>query len=152
MNVSALEGIGSSRSKLLNDMGIFTVMDLVNHFPRDYDDRSEIKTISMLSPGAANTIRGVIVSEGENVVFKPGSPVLTKFILKDETGVLELVWFGQPYLKQYFKKNQEYLFTGKVKETFGRLYRLQMESPAAEHFLGNAFGQGIYGYDASCGE
>jgi len=133
MDVSTLEGVGSNRSKLLNDMGIYTITDLINYFPRNHDDRSEIKTISMLSPGTTNTIRGVIATDGENIIFKPGSPVMTKFILQDKTGVLELVWFGQPYLKQYFKKNQEYLFTGKVKEAFGRVYRLQMESPDYEN-------------------
>ena len=110
------------------EVGVNTVEDLLNYLPRDYDDRSEIKTISMLSPGITHTIRGTITSEAENVSFK-ASKVMTKLRLEDETGELTLVWFGQPYLKKNFKKYDEYLFTGRVSENYGRL---QMESPEYE--------------------
>ena len=129
MDISKLSGVGPGRAKILRDMGIVTVLDLVNYFPRDYDDRSEIKTISMLTPGTTHTIRGIIATEGENITFRPGGPVMTKLLLEDETGLLELIWFGQPYLKRNFKKHETYLFTGRVVESYGRL---QMESPDYE--------------------
>ena len=140
MDISDLAGIGPSRAKVLKDMGIDTIQDMVRYFPRDYDDRSRIKTISMLTPGTTHTICATISAEGENVVlpskanqFKPSSTTITKLLLKDETGAIELVWFGQPYLKRNFKKNDTYLFTGRVVEYFaGGTSRLQMESPDYE--------------------
>ena len=134
MDISKLAGVGPGRAKLLREMGIATILDLVNYFPRDYDDRSEIKTISMLTPGTTHTIRGIIASEGENITFRPGTPVMTKLMLEDETGLLELIWFGQPYLKRNFKKHETYLFTGRVVESYGRL---QMESPDYEKIPAN---------------
>jgi ATP-dependent DNA helicase RecG len=128
--VTSLSGISPQRAKTLKAMGIETVGDLLRFYPRDYDDRCQIKTINMLNPDAVNTIRGFILFEPENVVFpskKGGKPlVMTKARLKDETGELELIWFNQPYLKKYFKRETEYYFTGKVKQN---VYRLQMESP-----------------------
>jgi len=136
VDISALSGVGPGRAKILLDMGIASVADLVNHFPRDYDDRSEIKTISMLTPGTTHTIRGTISAEGENISFRPGAPVMTKLLLEDETGVLELIWFRQPYLKKVFKRHEHYLFTGRVVDSYGRL---QMESPDYEKIPPAAF-------------
>ena len=129
MDISSLPGIGPGRAKLLSNMGISTVGGLILFFPRDYDDRRQIKTISMLTPGTAHTIRGTIAAEGENISFRPGGPVMTKLLLRDDTGSLELVWFGQPYLKRTFRKHDVFLFTGRVVESHGRL---QMESPDYE--------------------
>jgi len=128
LDIAKLPGIGPGRAKILAEVGISTVEDLTNYLPRDYDDRSEIKTISMLTPGITHTIRGTITSEPENISFR-ASKIMTKIRLEDETGELTLVWFGQPYLKKNFKKNDSYLFTGRVSENYGRL---QMESPEYE--------------------
>ena len=132
--ISSLPGIGPSRAKLLNDMGIQTIDDLLSYFPRDYDDRSQIKTVSMLVPDAAHTthsIQAEIKREPENIVFNRPNTLLnmTKLILQDETGMIDLIWFGQPYLKKTFKKGETYVFTGRVSEKYGRL---QMESPEYE--------------------
>jgi ATP-dependent DNA helicase RecG len=114
MQISELKGVGAKRTHALQSAGIFTAADLLEYFPRDYDDRSKVKTISELIPEAVNTIRGVAAFEPQNAVRKKFS--ITKLIIKDHTGTLELIWFNQPYLKKYFKKGNEYIFTGKVRE------------------------------------
>lgn len=124
MKVSTLPGIGAGREKTLKGMGINTVADLLRYFPRDYDDRSDVRLISELELNISQTVRGTIASAGEAVTLRPGMSIV-KFMLQDESGTLELVWFGQPYLKQQFKKGDSYFFTGRV----SRRARLQMESP-----------------------
>jgi len=138
MDITNLTGIGAKRAIALRAAGLNTIYDLISYFPRDYDDRSQIKTVAELVPGAVNTIRGSISGEPENInpsgkrSFAKGSRslTLTKALLKDNTGSLEIVWFNQPYLKKYFRVGQEYIFTGKVKLDFKN--RLQMESPDYE--------------------
>jgi len=138
MDIKNLTGIGEKRAMALRAAGFHTVYDLINYFPRDYDDRSQIKTVEALIPGAVNTIRGHISAEPENTnpyskgrKSTRGRPLtLTKATLKDSTGSLELVWFNQPYLKKYFRVGQEYIFTGRVKLDFKN--RMQMESPDYE--------------------
>jgi len=135
MDITKLTGIGEKRAQALRAAGLNTIFDLINYFPRDYDDRSQIKTIEELIPGAVNTIRGTLASEPDNVnpprKNMGGRPLtLTKALLKDTTGKLEMVWFNQPYLKKYFKTGQEYIFTGRVRHDFKN--QLIMESPDYE--------------------
>ncbi|MCL2216902.1 MAG: ATP-dependent DNA helicase RecG [Defluviitaleaceae bacterium] len=133
MEITKLSGVGVKRAEALAAAGINTVADLLNHFPRDYDDRSNVKTIAELTPDAVNTLRGVVAYEPENASLRL---IITKAVVKDHTGTLELVWFNQPYLKKYFKKGGEYIFTGKVRAlSYGGADagpRLQMQSPDYE--------------------
>jgi len=143
MNISELSGVGAKRAHSLYSAGIATVADLLSYFPRDYDDRSQIKTVAELVPGAVNTIRGVVSADPENaVVPRKGAPALniTKIAIKDGTGTLEIVWFNQPYLKKYFKKNSEYVFTGKVSDLYSG--RVQMQSPEYEPCSGDELSHG----------
>ena len=127
MKISQLKGVGIKRARALQLAKIFTISDLLNHFPKDYDDRSEIRTINSLIPDTVNTIRGIVTQDPENATLK-NSLNLTKVKIKDHTGTLELIWFNQPYLKKYFKRNTEYIFTGKIKNGS----KLQMQSPDYE--------------------
>lgn len=133
MNITKLTGVGAKRAHSLYNSGICTVADLLNHFPRDYDDRSQVgKTVAELMPDAVNTLRGTIAADPESAsIPRKGAPALTltKLLIKDHTGTLEIVWFNQPYLKKYFKRGGEYIFTGKVREIGGKL---QMQSPEYE--------------------
>ncbi|MCL2839287.1 MAG: ATP-dependent DNA helicase RecG [Defluviitaleaceae bacterium] len=140
MHITKLSGVGTKRADALAAAGITTVADLLNYFPRDYDDRSHVKTIAELTPDAVNTLRGIVAREPENADLRrkggSGFFTITKVIIKDHTGTLELTWFNQPYLKKYFKKGSEYIFTGKVKLlTFGggsAETRMQIQSPDYE--------------------
>jgi len=139
MKILELSGVGAKRAHSLYTAGIITITDLLNHFPRDYDDRTQVKTVAELSPDAVNTIRGVVASDPETaVVPRKNAKALsiTKVIIKDHTGTLELVWFNQPYLKKYFKKHSEYIFTGVVRELYGG--RVQMQSPEYEPCIDNS--------------
>ena len=133
MNITKLTGVGAKRAHSLYNSGICTIADLLNHFPRDYDDRSQVgKTVAELMPDAVNTLRGTIAADPESAsIPRKGAPALTltKLLIKDHTGTLEIVWFNQPYLKKYFKRGGEFIFTGKVREIGGKL---QMQSPEYE--------------------
>ncbi|MCL1845603.1 MAG: ATP-dependent DNA helicase RecG, partial [Defluviitaleaceae bacterium] len=134
-----LPGVGAKRAHALNSVGIFTVADLLEYFPRDYDDRSKIKTVAELIPNAVNTIRGVVSREPESATFS-GKLNITKLHIHDHTGTLEILWFNQPYMKKNFKKGDEYIFTGKVREIFGTGLFLQMQSPEYESVVRQAHG------------
>ncbi|MCL1997828.1 MAG: ATP-dependent DNA helicase RecG [Turicibacter sp.] len=125
MQITEIPGIGTARAKLLAN--VHTVEDLVNYFPRNYVDRTQIKTISSLDVDVVQTIKATIVQGADNSVVKGKN--ITKLLLSDEGGSLEIVWFGRAYLKHVFKEGETYIFTGKVRENF---YKLQMESPEYE--------------------
>lgn len=125
-SVLKLNNIGEQRANLLNKLNIYTLKDLLEHFPRDYEDRSVIKKINGCQVGEVVTIKGKIVGKGES--SRIGSLNITKIKVKDDTGVIDIVWYNQPYLKNNFY-NHEFIFTGKVKTKYNRL---QIDSPDYE--------------------
>lgn len=117
-SVSEIHNIGKQRLLYLNNMGIFTVEDLIEHFPRDYDDRSDIKTISDLVPNEVNTFIGSIDGNADTLRIK--NMVMTRAKIADETATVNAVWYNQPYLKNTFKSGQQYIFTGKYQHSHGK--------------------------------
>jgi len=125
--VESIKGVGEQTLKKLNKLNIYTVGDLLYHFPREYEDRSKIRKISEIEYNEVNTILAKIGTLPQNL--KKGRQILTKVNLRDDSGSLFAVWFGQPYLKKQFQLNDTYLFSGKVTFKYGQI---QMESPDYE--------------------
>lgn len=129
-NIQYLKGVGPYVAKVLNKLGIFDIVDLLYYVPRDYDDRSNIKPIGFSTPGERQTVNGVIVSLNE---FKPRARghvhSVLKALVRDETGILEGIWFNQPYLKEKFSVGKRVFFRGKIEIYNGRR---QINSPDFE--------------------
>lgn len=124
-NIEILNGIGSKRKALLNKIGIFTVGDLLDYFPRGYEDRSVICAIKDLPVDEKATFRGYI-EKAENT--RIGQRVITKATVSDLTGRVNIVWYNQPYLKNSLSFVDEYMFTGVMTKKYGR----QVVSPEFE--------------------
>lgn len=116
-SIEKLSGVGERRKKLLNKLGIYTVRDLIDYFPRTYEDRSVIFPIKDISEDGKATFRGYIKSI-ENTRF--GGKVITNATVYDETGKIRVVWYNQPYLKNSLSLTDEYLFTGTFRKKYGR--------------------------------
>ncbi|MBR1443636.1 MAG: ATP-dependent DNA helicase RecG, partial [Firmicutes bacterium] len=126
-DITSVKNIGASRAEKLKKLNIFTVKDLIEYIPRDYDDRSTSVKINEVKINEVNTVKGVIMSKGENVKIK--NITVTKIRLKDDSGFIELVWYNQPYMKNAFEYRGQYIVTGKVTNKYGRV---QMASPEYE--------------------
>ncbi|MEG1580482.1 MAG: ATP-dependent DNA helicase RecG [Bacteroidaceae bacterium] len=112
-DIKYLKGIGPSRSKLLNDeLGIFSLNDLLYFFPFKYIDRSSIYFINHLQVGMPFVqLKGKIISfntEGE------GRKRRLSALFSDGTGTIELIWFaGIKFIAKSLKFNQTYVLLGK---------------------------------------
>lgn len=126
-SIECIKNIGNQRTEKFNKLGVFTIEDLIEYYPRDYEDRSDIKNISSLIINSVNTFKGIIKNKPENISFN--NLKLTKAKIIDNTGSIECVWFNQPYLKNSIKLKTKYIFTGKVIEKNGKV---QVESPDYE--------------------
>ena len=131
-----LKNVGEQRAKKLNRLGIQTIGDLLEHYPRDYKDRSRMVTIADLSETEENTFVALVRGEGQSV--RRGRLVMTKVQAYDETGEITLVWYNQPYMKTAFQPNESYLFTGKMQKKYGRM---EIASPEYE-IVGKSFAGG----------
>lgn len=125
--VTEIKNIGGEREKLLASLNIHTVGDLVEYFPRDYDDRSDILPVSQLKAGEDATFTAKVISQPQ--VMRIKKLTIVKILLSDGTGNIEGVWYNQPYMKNSLKEGQLYLFSGKITEKYNRL---QVESPETE--------------------
>jgi ATP-dependent DNA helicase RecG len=121
-----IKGVGPNRFKLLNRLGIYTVEDLLYYFPRRYEDRRVFSPIAQLQPKSLATIKGEILTLNMHR-SKKGLTIL-QLTVADDSGVITVVWFNQPFMKRYFKIGQTVILYGKVE----RYRRLQMSSPDFE--------------------
>ena len=116
-SLTALPGIGPQRLAQLNKLGLFSIEDLLRWFPRDYEDRRTIRPIAQLEEGAAVCVHAVVADEPRKSRL-PGGRTMARCRVFDSTGMLQLTFFNQPYLK--LERGREYVFFGKPEFTGGR--------------------------------
>ena len=126
-DISTLKNIGEQRREKLNKMGVYTVLDMLEYFPRDYEDRSVLTPIADITPGSSFGFVARLADKPTLTV--KGKFKLVRAKLTDGTGQLEAVWFNQPYLKNSFQVGKDYWFFGKTSEKYGLL---QVDSPEWE--------------------
>ncbi len=110
--ITVLRGIGESYKYLIGKLGIGIVEDLLYHFPFRYEDFSKVISISEAREGETVTVNGVM-EKIDNIYTRNGKRI-TRAKISDHTGFLDVYWFNQHYLKNYFKPGQNYTFSGKV--------------------------------------
>ena len=123
-DVKYVKGVGPNRVTLLNGLGIFTLEDLISHYPRDYEDRSKPKKIAELIDGEEVLIEVFPVSRMTEI--RAGKMKIYKLVVRDDTGTMIITWFNQSYLKNRFKMGEKYKFFGKVNMKYGKM---EMNSP-----------------------
>jgi ATP-dependent DNA helicase RecG len=126
--VQYVKGVGTKLAQVLSKLNLYTLGDLLFHLPRRYEDRRQFRKIAHARAGDAVTVSGKLVTV-DNV--KVRNLTLTKAYLDDGSGVLELVWYNQPYMKDTLNKlrNSQIVAYGIIKES---PYGLQMETPEWE--------------------
>ncbi len=127
--VRYLRGVGDKVAQVLAKLGIYTVGDLLFHLPRRYEDRTQFRKIAHARVGEPATFMGTVVMV-DNLRPRPNI-TLTKAFLDDGSGMLELIWFNQPYMKDTLLKlrNKKIVVYGTVKEAG---WGLQIETPEWE--------------------
>lgn len=123
-----IKGIGEKKMKYFEKLGISTVDDLLNFYPRDYSDRSVITDIIDTEPGVDSSFL-VTIRSSVSLQYARSNLSYVKFIVSDSTGMISITCFNQPWLAKNLKQNCPYRVTGKVKlEHFAR----SMVSPIIE--------------------
>ena len=98
----------------LKSLGINTIYDLIYYFPRAYDDRTNIKKIGELKFNEYVVLKATVMS-AVNLTVRSGKKIV-KAMVSDGTGMMEILWFGMPYIKKSLKIGEEYLFIGQTKK------------------------------------
>ena len=118
-----IKGLGKASVNKFKKLGVETLYDLLYFFPRAYEDRSNSKDIKNVLADEFVVVKGIVV-DLKNQYIKAGRTMF-RAILKDDTSVLELVWFNNKFIKNNIIIGDELLVYGKIKKTA----KLQMINP-----------------------
>jgi len=123
MPVQFLKGVGPERARAFAQLGVRTVGDLLEYFPRDWGFAPSAIKINQIQPEQTVTIIGLIESTDYQSYRRP--PIF-EAILADNTGLCRIVWFHGGFLKNQLKPGQVIMASGKT-----TLYKhhLQLTNP-----------------------
>jgi len=110
--ITELKGVGDELSKKLGGVGIKTTGDLIEYFPRRYDDFSDVVAVRDLHPGPVTIEATIAHAEGRYVRRRMH---ITEAIASDPTSSVRLVWFNQPYRAGALKVGKKYYVAGEYK-------------------------------------
>ena len=117
-SVEVIRGVGENQVKNLAKLEIFTIRDLLYHFPRRYDDYSKLKTINQLRIGEEATI----VASVNNIVRIPTrkGKTLIEAVVSDATGSMRLLWFNQEWHMRSLRQDMMISISGRIDIYLGR--------------------------------
>ena len=125
--ITILKGIGEARAKQFANLNIVTLEDLICHFPRAYEDRTQILPIEKLQADVPACFRAMVMNTPRTSHIRKGLD-LTKVTVADTTGRLNLTFFNSPYAAQQLQYGAEYIFYGAVT---GDFIGYQMTNPVS---------------------
>lgn len=124
-SLTVLSGVGPKNAAMLARLGLHTLGDMLYHFPRRYDDYSQLKPIRDLMYGQQVTVIGTVAfTEARQV--RGGKMHIFEAVINDGTGGLRLTFFNQPWLVNRIREGEAISVSGKVEQYMGRLV---MNSP-----------------------
>ena len=123
-----LKGVGEKRAEKFEKLGVSTVGQLLQLYPRDYVDYSRPWPVASAPWEGSCVVRAEVYSKQPERRVSGGRK-LTKVLAGDETAMLELTWFNNPYTAEKLEIGKEYLFYGRVG---GGMGKRQMIAPAVQ--------------------
>lgn len=129
--IQYIKGVGPRRALLFGRLGIRTLRDAFYYLPCRYEDRSNIKKISDLKYGEAETVSGKVVSAG--IIKLPRRNLrIFELTVSDGSGLLKGKWFNQPFMKKNFMAGDEVLLCGTVRRNSYYGTGFEMDNPEYE--------------------
>jgi ATP-dependent DNA helicase RecG len=147
--VTYLRGVGPARAEALGRLGVTTAGDLLYHIPHRYEDASTVSHIASLEPGMQGTVIGTVISKG--VLSTRKGLRIFQAVLRDDTGMIEVSWPGQPYLDRTIKKDDVLLVSGSVRFFHGRQLQPREFVNLGDDDTGTAQGRVLSVYPATEG-
>jgi ATP-dependent DNA helicase RecG len=123
--VSSLPGVGEKTAERLASLHLETFGDLIDHLPRTYIDRRDMRTIGDLKLGQEATVIATVRSTKVDRIR--GNRTRTIVTISDGTGYLDCTWWNQEWRARTLTEGTEAAFSGKVKTFRGKP---QMDAPA----------------------
>ena len=115
--ITILKGIGPTKAKQFANLNIFTLRDLICHFPRGYEDRTRLVPIEKLEPDVPACFRAMVMNTPKTAHIRKGLDI-TRVQVADTTGRLNLTFFNNKYVADQLQYGKEFIFYGAVSGDF----------------------------------
>lgn len=125
--LTEVKGVGPAVAAKFKLLGLKTIGDLIDYYPRRYDDYSAITPVRALTQPGPVTIEAKITSIKGRYVRR--GMHITEAIASDETGSTRLVWFNQPYRESAMKRDHTYFISGNFELSY---QRFAIQNPSTE--------------------
>ena len=109
-----LKGVGDKTAKTFEKLNIFTIKDVLFHFPRNYFRYPEAIAIEEITSLQENMIAIRTVAKKSPTSRNGKSMNITTLTIGEAPKKLELVWFRSPYIKNQIQPGKEYVFFGRM--------------------------------------
>ena len=127
-DIRYLKGVGEKTARLYNKLGIFTVDDLIRHYPRKYLDYSNTVFVKDAPPDTPVFIKATMITPVKESMIRKGL-TLYKCNFSDGETVIRVTIFNNKYLAKALRTFDDYILYGKVEKTFTSA---SMSSPQIE--------------------
>lgn len=123
--ITSIKGVGEKTQKLFGKLGIETVLDLIEHYPRGYEEFYKPLPVVLAKEGTTVAIEASLVASPK--IKKIRNLQILNAQVKDSSASIQLTWFNMPFLQKTLRSGFHYIFRGKVVRKNGILV---MEQPA----------------------
>ena len=115
--VTILKGVGPARAKQFANLNIFTLQDLICHFPRGYEDRTKLLTIDKLEADVPACFRAMVMNTPRTNKIRKGLDI-TRAQIADHTARLSVTFFNNRFAAEHLQYGKEYIFYGALSGDF----------------------------------
>ncbi len=126
--ITILKGVGPTKAKQFAALNIYTLEDLICHFPRGYEDRTRIVSIADMEVDKPACFKAVVMNTPRTHHIRKGLDI-TKVQVADHSGRLSLTFFNQKFTAEQLNYGEEYIFYGTLT---GDYTGYQVTSPSFE--------------------
>ena len=132
-SIRQIKGVGEKAEQRFHKLDIWNVGDLLEHYPRGYDEFHDIVKIAEVKEGEMAAVEGVIVCRPS--IHTTARLKIISIVLEDETGRLPVTWFNMPFLANRLKMGTRYILRGKVGRKNGKVVLEQPKMYSKNEFF-----------------
>lgn len=132
-SIKTVKGIGDKTEKSFHKLNIFTVGDLLEHYPRGYEVFEQPAPICTIAEGNTVSIEASVCGTPE--LKRVRNLQIINCRVKDSSGSLLITWFNMPFLKNTLRLGYKFIFRGKVVRKAGYLTMEQPKIISREEYV-----------------
>lgn len=134
-SVRRIKGVGEKAEACFHKLNIWEVGDLLEHYPRDYDEFHDVVPVKELEEGKRMAVEGMLRRK-PSVKNTSRMKIITAFF-EDSTGIVQAAWFNMPFLVSRLRMGTRYLLRGKIGRLNGKLVLEQPKMYSKNEFYKN---------------